>query len=131
MLLTIDVGNTNTGAAVFDRDKIVFRNRLMTPGEIKIKFIKSLVKKEFRKKVSHVIISSVVPFVDHSLRQAIEEFFQKGPIFINHETDTGISLKIDNPAEMGADRIADCVGATLLYPPPLIVIDSGTVRSCS
>ncbi len=126
MLLTIDVGNTSTGGAVFDGDRIVSRNSLMTPDEISVNFIKSLIKKIYRKKITDIIVSSVVPFVDHSLRESVKVFFKKEPIFIDHNTDTGLTLKIETPSELGADRLADSVGGLHFFEPPFMVIDSGT-----
>jgi type III pantothenate kinase len=129
MLLTIDVGNTSTGIAVFDGDEIVSRNKLMTPEEVTIIFLKSLVKKEHRRPIANVIVSSVVPFVDETLKQSVREYFKKDAIFIDHTTETGLKLKIDNAAEMGADRIADSIGALYFFDPPFIIIDSGTATT--
>lgn len=126
MLLTIDVGNTSTGAAVFDGDSIATKNQLLTPDEITVSFIKSLIKKELRRPIKDIIVSSVVPFVDESLKESVREFFNKEPIFIDHTTDTGLTIKIDHPPEMGADRIADAVGGTRCFEPPYMIIDSGT-----
>jgi type III pantothenate kinase len=129
MLLTIDVGNTSTGIAVFDGDQIASKNKLMTPDEVSIIFLKSLVKKEHRSPIANIIVSSVVPFVDESLKQSIKDYFKKDPIFIDHTTKIGLKLKIDNPAEMGADRIADSIGALHFFDPPFIIIDSGTATT--
>ncbi len=126
MLLTIDVGNTATGAAIFDGDEIVSRNKLMTPAEITVTFIKSLIKKEYRKKITDIIVSSVVPFVDATLKGSIAKYFNIIPTFIDHATDTGLTYKIDHPPELGADRIADAMGAWHFHEPPYIIIDSGT-----
>jgi type III pantothenate kinase len=126
MLLAIDVGNTATGIAVFDGDKILSKNRLLTPSFINVDFLKSLLKKEYRSRISQIIVSSVVPLVDSSLKESAEAFFRQEVVFVDHNTDTGLTLKIDDPSELGADRIADSIGALLFYPPPLIVIDSGT-----
>jgi type III pantothenate kinase len=129
MLLTIDVGNTATGIAVFDGDEIVSRNKLMTPDEVSVTFLKSLIKKEHRKPIANVIVSSVVPFVDESLGYSIREYFKKDAVFVDHRTDTGLRLKIDIPEELGADRIADAVGGLFFYKPPFIIIDSGTATT--
>lgn len=126
MLLTIDVGNTATGVAIFDGDVIASKNKLLTPDEISVTFLKSLVKKELRRPIRGVIVSSVVPFVDESLGEAVREYFHKEAIFIDYTTDSGLTLKIDRPSELGADRIADAVGALHFYEPPFIIIDSGT-----
>jgi len=130
MLLTIDVGNTTTGGAVFSEGKIISKNKLLTPQqEINVLFLKSLVKKECRRSIQAVSISSVVPFVDESLRKSVLELFGVEPLFIDYRTDTGIRLKIDTPSEMGADRIADYAGALSMVSPPFIVIDSGTATT--
>ncbi len=126
MLLTIDIGNTTTGAAIFSEDKIISKNKLLTPEEISVLFLKSLVKEDCRSMINAVSVSSVVPFVDESLRKSVKELFDVEPYFTDYTIDTGIKLKIDNPEEMGADRIADYIGALSLFPPPFIVVDSGT-----
>lgn len=131
MLLTIDVGNTTVGIAVFHEGRLLFTNKLMTPDEVSRYYLKSLVKKEYRLEVKDIIVSSVVPFVDESLRVSIKEYFGKDPIFIDHTTphQVGLKLKIDIPEELGADRIADTIGALHFFEPPFIVIDSGTATT--
>jgi type III pantothenate kinase len=126
MLLTIDIGNTATGAAVFDGDVLATKNKLLTPDEITVTFIKSLIKKELRRPIKDVIVSSVVPFVDETLKESVREYFDLEPIFVDHTIDTGLKIKIDNPTELGADRIADAVGGTCCFEPPYMIIDSGT-----
>lgn len=126
MLLTIDVGNTSTGLAVFDGDKIVAKNKLLTPDEINVIFLKSLIKKEYRSRITNIIVSSVVPFVDYSLKEAVKRLFGREALFIDYKNHSTLSYKIDNPAQLGADRIADCVGGLHFFEPPLVVIDSGT-----
>lgn len=126
MLLTIDVGNTATGVAIFDGDVIASKNKLLTPDEISVTFLKSLVKKELRRPIKDVIVSSVVPFVDESLKAAVSEYFRKEAIFIDYSTDSGLIFNVDCPSELGADRIADAAGALAFYEPPFIIIDSGT-----
>lgn len=126
MLLTIDVGNTSTGVAVFDGDAIATKNKLLTPDEFEITFIKSLIKKELRRPIKAIIVSSVVPFVDESLKKSIRDYFHIDPYFIDYSTDSGLRFNVDNPSELGADRIADAVGGLSFFDPPLIIIDSGT-----
>ena len=126
MLLTIDVGNTSTGVAVFEGDVIATKNKLPTPDEIEISFIKSLIKKELRRPIKDIIISSVVPFVDETLKEVIHNYFQKEPYFIDHTSYPELTFPVDNPTELGADRIADAAGGLHFFKPPLIIIDSGT-----
>ena len=129
MLLTIDVGNTCLGAAVFEGDRIIFRNKLNTPDRINIGFLKNLIDGPLMSGIESVIVSSVVPFVDHSLKGALHKLLGKDAFFIDHNTDTGIKLEIDHPEELGADRIADAVGGTHFSSPPLIILDSGTATT--
>jgi len=129
MLLTIDVGNTTTGVAIFSKNKIISRNKLLTPQEINIKFLKSLVKEDCRSMIESVSVSSVVPYVDKSLKESVRGLFHVDPISIDYLTDTGIKLLIDNPQEMGADRIAGYIGALSFFSPPFMVIDSGTATT--
>jgi type III pantothenate kinase len=129
MLLTIDVGNTTTGIAVFDGERIVAQNKLRTPDEISVKFLKSLLKKEYRDKITDIIASSVVPFVDDSLKESVETFFKRECQFIDHTTETGLTYKVDNPSELGADRIADSIGGLFFFLPPFIILDSGTATT--
>ncbi len=129
MLLTIDVGNTTVGAAIFDGDEIVFKNKLATPDEASDKFLKSLIKSKLIGEDAGIIISSVVPLVDESLESGIYELFGKKPLFITNKIKTGLKIALDSPDEMGADLIAGAVGGLYFFPPPLMVIDSGTATT--
>lgn len=129
MLLTIDVGNTTTGVAIFDREEIVFRNKLATPDEVSDKFLKSLIKRKLLGKGDGSIVSSVVPLVDDSLESGILELLGMKPLFINHKIETGIKINIDRPEELGADLVAGAVGGLHFFAPPLVVIDSGTATT--
>lgn len=131
MLLTIDVGNTATGIAVFKGDELVFLNKLLTPPEFSQYFLKSIVKKKYRLEVKDIIVSSVVPFVDESLRSSVKNYFKKDAIFIDSNTvkTIGLKLNIEKPEELGTDRISDSIGALHFFEPPLIIIDSGTATT--
>jgi type III pantothenate kinase len=76
--------------------------------------------------VTHIIIASVVPPVESTLRRVCEDYFHVEPMFVEPGIKTGISLLIDNPAELGADRLADVVAAFERYGGPCIVVDFGT-----
>jgi len=126
MLLTVDVGNTTIGLAIFDGDRIVFKNKLTTPDEVTEKFIHSIMKRNVIEQIDHVIVSSVVPLVDSSLAASMTAIFGKPPLFIDYRTHTGMKIKTDQPEELGADLIAGAVGALHFFSPPAIVLDSGT-----
>jgi type III pantothenate kinase len=76
--------------------------------------------------VTDIIIASVVPPVDSILRQVCESYFNVEPLFVEPGIKTGMTLLIDNPSELGADRIADCIAAYEKYGGPCIVVDFGT-----
>ena len=76
--------------------------------------------------VTHIIISSVVPPVDSTLRQVCETYFHLEPMFVEPGIKTGMPMLIDNPTELGADRLADCIAAYERYGGPCIVVDFGT-----
>ena len=60
------------------------------------------------KQVTHIIISSVVPPVESTLRQMCENYFQLEPLFVEPGIKTGMPVLVDNPTELGADRLCDC-----------------------
>ena len=76
--------------------------------------------------VKHVIISSVVPPIDFTLRQLCENCFHVDPMFVEPGMDSGLTLKIDHPYELGADRLAYSVGAFARYGGPVIIVEFGT-----
>ena len=76
--------------------------------------------------VTHIIISSVVPPLDSTLRQVCETYFHLDPLFVEPGIKTGMPVLVDNPTELGADRLADCIAAIERYGGPCIVVDFGT-----
>src|SRR5215469_11624543 len=76
--------------------------------------------------VKAVVVSSVVPPIDSTLRDAIERYFQMKAIFVEPGVKTGMPVLVDNPAEVGADRIVNGVAAFERYGGPSIVVDIGT-----
>lgn len=126
MLLTVDVGNTMTAAAVFRSRSIVWRRRVPTPSSWSSRALRSLFPSPWAGRVTAAIVSSVVPRLNRGLRDGIRRDCRVRPVFLDSRTPGGLVLRIDRPDELGADRIADCVGALTMFPPPLIVIDSGT-----
>jgi type III pantothenate kinase len=76
--------------------------------------------------VTHIIIASVVPPVDTTLRRVCEKYFHIEPMFVEPGIKTGMPMLVDNPTELGADRLADSVAAYARYGGPCIVVDFGT-----
>jgi len=129
MIVTIDVGNTSTACAVFRGRAIGNRRHIPTPEKWQATHLKALLPAAGAGRIGAVIVSSVVPRLDKALTENIKKTLGVATIFLDHRTLTGIKLKIDRPCELGADRIADCLGALKFFPPPLIVIDSGTATT--
>lgn len=135
MLLAIDVGNTNVTIGVFDEDNLLTTFRMTTKmqrtsDEYGIIIMELLEHNKLSvDDISDAIISSVVPNVMHSLCSGIIKYFAIHPMVVEPGVKTGIRITSENPAQIGADRIVDAVGAYELYGGPLIVIDYGTATT--
>lgn len=135
MLLTVDIGNTNITAGVFDEEKIVATFRMTTQqtrtsdeyGMILCDLLEH--NQVSIKSITDVIVASVVPNVMHSLRSAFIKYFHLQPIIIEAGIKTGIRVATKNPKQIGTDRIVDAVAAFELYGGPVIVIDYGTATT--
>lgn len=132
MLLALDAGNTNITIGVFDGPKLTHRWRLRTVHEqtedewgILLRNLFSLESLDLRE-VDGVIIASVVPPLNPTLAGMTRRYFHREPLFVNHETRTGLTILYDNPREVGADRIVNAVAAFEKYGAPCVVVDLGT-----
>jgi type III pantothenate kinase len=132
MLLALDAGNSNVTIGAFDGDRLIHRWRLRTIQEqtadewgVLMRNLFSFAGLELRE-VDGIIIASVVPPLNSSLADMSERYFTTKPVFVTHETDTGVSIRYDNPLEIGADRIVKSVAAWNRFHAPCIVVDLGT-----
>ncbi len=137
MLLTIDIGNTNITMGVYDNDKLVFDSRLATdrsrtPDQYAVEFkqIFSLYETPCNS-FEGAAISSVVPELSSTMSDAVMRVTGCKPMLLGPGIKTGMNILIDNPAQLGADLLAGCVGAAALYPLPCLVIDLGTASKIS
>jgi type III pantothenate kinase len=128
MLLTVDVGNTNTVLGVFDKEELVRSWRVKTDprttaDELWLQY-KALVADY---KITALSICSTVPATLRELRTMIATYFAGLPTtIVEPGTKTGVQLLVDNPKEIGADRIVNTLAAHVLYGGPAIVVDFGT-----
>lgn len=135
MLFTIDVGNTNIVLGIYDKDELKFSYRMATDrtrssDEIGFFFLQLLQNSGIDPaQIEDAVISSVVPPVMHSLENAVRKYLKKEPIIINSSTPLPMKILIDNPRELGADRIVNAIAAYELYGGPAIVIDFGTATT--
>jgi type III pantothenate kinase len=132
MLLTIDVGNTNTVLGVFRGEDLIANWRLTTARQQTVDEYGVLTRNLFtlaeldRDAIGGVIISSVVPPVNWTLGEMARIYFGKKALFVEPGVKTGMSVLVDNPLEVGADRIVNGVAAFHKYGGPCIVVDFGT-----
>ena len=135
MLLAIDAGNTNITLGVFQGSELRANWRLITDRAGTADDYGNQVGKLFDqaginiKEVEAVIVASVVPQLDQTLKLMSESYLQLTPLFVDHTTNTGLKILYDEPSELGADRIVDAVAAVEKYGPPCIVVDFGTATT--
>jgi type III pantothenate kinase len=132
MLLTIDVGNTNTVLGVFRGQELVAHWRLTTARDqtvdeygILTRNLLTLAKIEQRE-IQGIIISSVVPPLNSTLAETSRRYFEREALFVEPGVRTGMPVHYDNPQEVGADRIVNSVAAFEKYGGPCIAVDFGT-----
>ena len=143
MLLVMDVGNTNTvlglyrlaDASVPAATELVANWRITTPAKQTVDEFGMLLRSLFGLRgleigvVDGIAVSSVVPPLDSTLRQVCEIYFRVKPVFIEPGVRTGLPVLTDNPTEVGADRIVNCVAAFERFGGPTIVVDMGTATT--
>jgi len=146
MLLVLDVGNTNTVLGLYRPsgeqpgapprfDQMVANWRVgtirtSTADEYGVLFRNLFAMQQINAAdVKAVVIASVVPPLDSTLRDVSERYFQIKPLFIEPGVKTGMPVLVDSPAEVGADRIVNGVAAFERYGGPCIVVDFGTATT--
>lgn len=141
MLLAIDVGNTNTVLGLYrlatPEAPAVQTHcwRIATPVQRTLDELRMVLRGLFImdgvdiSAVTGVAVSSVVPPIDSLFREVIEKLFGVKPLFVEPGVKTGLPVLVDNPAEVGADRIVNCVAAFERYGGPTIVVDLGTATT--
>lgn len=137
MILAVDIGNSNIVLGCFENEQILFTERLSTNQNsteleytILIKNILELNNLNHRT-FEGCIISSVVPSVTHTMEAAMRRLTGKAVMVVGPGIRTGLKIMLDNPAQLGSDRVADAVAAIHDYPTPLIIIDMGTATTIS
>ncbi len=130
MLLTADIGNTSITLGIFDDVALVEEFRLASDKDLSLEEYEVLLKSLFKNYiVDGCIISSVVEELTTKFKRAVDEVFKLDAIVLSTEINTGVKICLDNPKEAGADRIANAVGAYVLYNHPVIVVDFGTATT--
>lgn len=135
MLLALDVGNTNIVVGVFDGESLIYNWRIATLRNRTSDEYGIVIKNLFVHnnlgdlKIEGIIISSVVPPVMPALSKMAKQYFDIEPIIIGPGIRTQLSIKTENPREVGADRIVNAVATLHKYGAPAIVVDYGTATT--
>ncbi len=130
MLLTVDIGNTSITLGVFDNEALVEEFRLASDKDLSLAEYEVLLKSLLKSFViDGCIISSVVEELTEKFKTAADNVLKVNSVILSPKINTGIKIKIDNPLEAGADRIANAAGAYVLYKTPVIVVDFGTATT--
>ena len=135
MLLALDAGNTQIYGGVFKEDKLLARFRC-TSGSATADELGTFFRNVLRengidpKEITEVAICSVVPELIYPLHQASVKYFGQEPFLLQGGIKTGLNIKYKNPQEVGADRIANAIAASGMFPEKdLVIVDLGTATT--
>lgn len=134
-IIAIDVGNTNTVLGCMERGDIRFTARVSTDrnktdDEYALLLMNLfLLHKLDPKEIEGGIISCVVPVLRQAFHSAFLKITGKAPLLVGSGVKTGLNIRIDNPAQLGADLVVDAVAASDKYQKPLLIYDMGTATT--
>jgi type III pantothenate kinase len=135
MLLAIDVGNTKIYLGVFERENLQATWRLATDTDKMADEYASLIFNLLShigvatSEIKEAILCSVVPPLVVTFQEMCRRYFNVSPLVVEAGIKTGMRIQMDNPREVGADRVANAVAARHLYGGPVIVVDLGTATT--
>ncbi len=134
MLLAADIGNTNITVGIYDGEDLIASwvlccDKNKTQDEYGIVLLSLLNFNLGPVKLEAAVISSVVPSLTEKFRLSLEKYFNIPVLKISSKTKTAITLDVENPKEVGCDRIANACAAYRLYGTPAVVVDFGTATN--
>ena len=132
-LLVVDLGNTNLVIGVYRDDELVASWRLATARERTADeygiLARQLVGDALHQSIEGAIVASVVPPLNSAMAFMVQKYFNVEPMFVEPGVKTGIAIQVDNPLEVGADRIVNCVAAHHEFGGPTVIVDFGTATT--
>ncbi|HEX2122297.1 MAG TPA: type III pantothenate kinase [Thermoanaerobaculia bacterium] len=132
-LLVVDLGNTNLVLGVYRGDQLVSSWRLATARERTADeygiLARQLVGDALHGGLEGAIVASVVPPLNSAMSFMVQKYFDIEPLFVEPGVKTGIAIHVDNPLEVGADRIVNCAAAHDAYGGPTVIVDFGTATT--
>ena len=136
MILCLDVGNTTLHGGVFEGDQLKIQFRRTSEARASSDELGLFLRGALRENgvdpasITQIAICSVVPDAVHSIRGCCQKYFNKTPFILQAGVKTGLKIKYRNPLEVGADRIANAIAVTNLYPNQnAIIVDFGTATT--
>jgi type III pantothenate kinase len=137
MLLAIDIGNTNIKIGIFDGDELRATWNIATGihrtadeyGGVLLNLMER--KKVSSSKITGIALCSVVPPLVPAFVELCRKYLDCEPLVVEAGVKTGMRIRLDNPREVGSDRVVDAVAAQHLYGKPLIIVDLGTATTFS
>lgn len=135
MILTMDIGNTNIKAGVFEGENLtgywrVSTNTMYTSDEYGILLTNLFCHSGLNpRQVQGIMISSVVPTINYTIEHMCQDYFGREAKFLVPGMKTGVNIRYENPRELGSDRIANAVAVHEIYGGPCIFIDFGTATT--
>lgn len=137
MILAIDIGNTNVVIGCFEGEQILFVERVSTNHRATDLEYAAIIRMALHihgadsREIEGAIISSVVPSLTYTVKHAIEKYAGVGAIVVGPGIKTGLSIRIDDPAQLGSDLAVCAVAGINSYPVPQIIVDMGTATTYS
>jgi type III pantothenate kinase len=132
-VLVVDLGNTNLVLGVYRDDELIASWRLATARERTSDeygiLARQLVGDALQGPLEGAIVASVVPPLNFAMASMVKTYFRVDPMFVEPGVKTGIAIQVDNPLEVGADRIVNCVAAHHEFGGPTVIVDFGTATT--
>jgi type III pantothenate kinase len=132
-LLVVDLGNTNLVLGIYRGAELINSWRLATARERTADeygiLARQLVGDAIHNNLEGAIVASVVPPLNSAMTFMIRKYFGIEPLFVEPGVKTGVAIHVDNPAEVGADRIVNCAAAHERYGGPTVIVDFGTATT--
>lgn len=134
-LLAVDVGNTQTVLGIFEGDVLVHDFRVESSSKRTVDEYHALLVNLLQlglvpaRSVGHCIVASVVPPLTSTWVEVVDRVLDRSPLVVGPGVKTGIRLKVDDPRQVGADRVVNAVAAHGNYKGPVIVVDFGTATT--
>jgi len=135
MIFAVDIGNTNIVIGVFDKDDIIFNSRLATDYQKTTDEYAAIIMLLLKNSgiepsnIRGVIISSVVPQLVYTFSKFARKYLYKEPLIVGPGLKTGVPIKLENPKEVGSDRIVNAAAVIKYHRYPAIIIDFGTATT--